>query len=317
MESIAEYGSDALRLGILASRSAGQNQAFSTTKVIAGRNFSNKLWNISRFILDKLGEGYRPTDPEPTSMADHWIIQRLTDAAQLVESQLADYRIAEASETVYHTIWDDVADWFIEASKIEDNKTMLVWVLENSLKLAHPFAPFVTETIWQTLWWKDSLLMKEAWPAATSYDKEAANTFGQLQELVSEIRFVSAELPVRDGHTLLFTDDILIAKNSQLIRHLAKLKDVSMDEQPHGLKLAVSGHEAWLAIEEKTLSKHRKSLESRLEDAKSRAVALEQRLSNTAYTEKAPALLVEQSRTQLEEQQALISRLETELSVIQ
>lgn len=315
MESIAEYGSDALRMGILAARSAGQNQAFSSAKVVAGRNFANKLWNVSRFILDKLGEGYKPTTPEPKSLADHWIIRQLSDAAATVDVQLADYRIAEASETVYHTIWDNVADWFIEAGKTEENLPMLAWVLETSLKLAHPFAPFVTETIWQTLWWKSTLVMKEAWPTTTSYDSAKAGEFEQLQALVTEIRFIAAELPVKGGHTLLFNGDMLIADNSQLIQHLAKLKDVALTEEPRGLRLAVSGREAWLDIDEKTLAKHRKALETRLETARQRVASLENRLSNETYTAKAPASLVEQSRQQLEEQKALVSRLETELAV--
>ncbi len=317
MESVAEYGSDALRMGILASRSPGQDQAFSVAKVVAGRNFANKLWNISRFIIDRLGEGYKPALPEPASLADHWIIRQLNTAAQTIDLQLAEYRISEASETVYHTIWDDVADWFIEASKTEENLPMLAWVLETSLRLAHPFAPFVTETIWQTLWWKSTLIMKESWPAAADYDPKTAETFEQLQALVTEVRFVAAELPLRGGHTLLFKDDLLVAENSQLIQHLARLKDVLVIEAPRGLRLAVSGREAWLDIDEKTLSKHRKALEARLADATKRVESLEGRLSNETYTSKAPALLVEESRQQLAEQQALVVRLKTELSVIQ
>jgi len=100
MEVIAEYGSDALRLGIVASRSAGQNQAFSTSKVVAGRNFCNKLWNIARFIEGKLGENYKPAAPVPASLADHWIIRELNAAAANIDKQLGAYRFAEASETV-------------------------------------------------------------------------------------------------------------------------------------------------------------------------------------------------------------------------
>lgn len=317
MESIAAYGSDALRMGVMASRSAGQNQAFSTAKVVAGRNFANKLWNVSRFIIDQLGEGYRPTPPEPESLADHWIIRQLSNAASQVDEHLAHYRFAEASETVYHTIWDDVADWFIEASKTEKNLPVLAWVLESSLKLAHPFAPFVTETIWQTLSWQSSLIMKESWPTAISYDAKSAEQFEQLQALITEIRFISLELPMKGGHTLLFNDDMLIADNSQLIQRLARLKDIELTEEPHGLKLAVVGREGWLAIDAETLTKHQKSLETRLQAAKERVSSLEGRLGNEAYTSKAPASLVEESRKELVEQQALVSRLETELSVTQ
>ena len=157
MEVIAEYGSDALRLGIVASRSPAQSQAFSTGKVLAGRNFCNKLWNVARFIQAQVGESQSVPQPNPQSMADHWIIGRLNAAAETIEGQLAAYRFAEAAETVYHVIWDEVADWYVEVSKKEQNLSMLAWVLDTSLRIAHPFSPFVTETIWQTLSWHSDI----------------------------------------------------------------------------------------------------------------------------------------------------------------
>src|SRR5690606_2544428 len=142
-----------------------QNQAFSTDRIVAGRNFCNKLWNIARFIENKLGDNYRPGLPEAKSLADHWIISELAQAKATIERTLEDFRFAEAGESVYHAIWDSVADWYIEASKDQDNPDLLAWVIDTSLKLAHPFAPFVTETIWQTLpWHEKSLLISEAWP---------------------------------------------------------------------------------------------------------------------------------------------------------
>jgi valyl-tRNA synthetase len=316
MESVAEYGSDALRMGMVAARSAGQNQAFSSAKVVAGRNFANKLWNIARFIEGKLGEGYKPTSPEPKSLADHWIVRQLNQAAATIDTQLADYRVAEASETVYHTVWDDVADWFIEASKTEDNPAMLAWVLEASLRLAHPFAPFVTETIWQTLGWRQGLLMKERLSAPLSYDDVAAGEFERLQMLIAEVRFVTGELPKKGGHTLLYWQDSLIADNREIVRHLAKLHAVEATDQPRGLRLAVSGREAWLDIDEKTLEKHKGALEERLKETRQRVEILEARLSNETYVSKAPAALVDESREQLAAQKALITRLEAELAVI-
>ena len=171
MELVAEYGSDALRLGIIASRSPGQHQAFSTDRVIAGRNFCNKLWNIARFITNKLGEEPNVGEPQPQSLADHWIIHELNTAKSTIERTLTSYRFAEASESLYHAIWDSVADWYIEASKSEDNPNMLAWVLTTSLKLAHPFAPFVTETIWQTLPWTNSLLINESLPTIPAFSR--------------------------------------------------------------------------------------------------------------------------------------------------
>lgn len=316
MESVAKYGSDALRLGIVASRSPGQNQAFSIQKVVAGRNFANKLWNIARFIQHNLGEGYRPITPEPKSLADHWIVRQLTNATGTIATQLDTYRIAEASETMYHTIWDDVADWYIEASKTEENLPMLAWVLETSLKLAHPFAPFVTETIWQTLPWRHGLIMKEHWPKTIEYSEVSASQFERLQALIAEVRFVTTELPVKGGHTLLYGQDSLIEDNINLVKNLSRLQAVTPTDQPRGLRLAVSGREAWLDVDEKTLAKHRKALETRLEATKQRITALSSRLENKSYIAKAPAALVEETRRDLEEQKTLLARLETQLSVI-
>lgn len=139
MEIVAEYGSDALRMGIIASRSAGQNQAFSTSKIVAGRNFCSKLWNIARYIQSRTGDDYQPQGVlRPITTADHWIIRQLNTAADTIEDHLTNYRFARAAETVYHTIWNDVADWYVEVSKKQDNVQMLAWVLDTSLKLVHP-----------------------------------------------------------------------------------------------------------------------------------------------------------------------------------
>jgi valyl-tRNA synthetase len=316
MELVAEYGSDALRLGLVASRSAGQDQAFSTSKVIAGRNFCNKLWNIARFIEDKLGEGYRTQPPQPTSLADHWIIRELNAAAADIDKQLTDYRFAEAGEAVYHAIWDNVADWFIEASKAQNNPSMLAWVLDTSLKIAHPFTPFVTETIWQSLEWHNDLLLQAAWPEAVAYDEIAAGEFERLQKLVIEARYVTAELPGNERYTLLYQQDTLIAENKELITHLARLKGVASTEQPRGLRLAASNREAWLDISKETMYEHQSNLEVRLAETRQFITTLEGRLANETYVSKAPTALVEESRAQLEAKKALVVRLQDELTVL-
>jgi valyl-tRNA synthetase len=316
METIAAFGSDALRLGIVANRSAGQNQAFSTDKVVAGRNFCNKLWNISRFVEEKLGEGYRGEAPMPTTMADNWIIQELNGAIVDIGQKIESYRFAEAGDAAYHIIWDSVADWFIEASKLEDNRSMLAWVLETSLKIAHPFAPFVTETIWQTLSWHTDLLIKTHWPEPIGYDEIAAAEFARLKDLITEARYVMSELPGRKRYDMLYQNDSLIADNTQLIQKLAKLKDVKFVDQARGLRLAASGREAWLDIPEKTLHAHQSNLEARLEEIRIYVKTLEARLANGVYTAKAPAKLVEETRTQLEHNNALIEHLVHELEII-
>lgn len=316
MEMLAEYGSDALRLGIVANRSTGQNQAFATSKIVAGRNFCNKLWNIARFIEGKAGEYYTPKAPTPKSLADHWIIRELNQAANEIGEQLTHYRFAEASEIVYHTIRDTVADWFVEASKIEDNIDMLTWVLDTSLKITHPFAPFVTETIWQSLTWHNDLLITTPWPEIKAYDEISAGEFEQLQLLVTELRFVIAELPGNEKYGLLYQNDSLIADNTELIKHLAKLKNVQETQQAHGLRLSLSNREAWLDISEKTLYEHQTNLEVRLTETRNTINTLEARLANDSYISKAPARLVDETRMQLAEQKVIIEHLERELELL-
>lgn len=316
METIASYGSDALRLGIVANRSAGQNQAFSIGKVIAGRNFANKLWNIARFIEDKVGDDHQPLKPKPKSLADHWIIRELSTASADIARQLEGYRFAEASDNMYHAIWDNVADWYVEAAKQQDNIDLLAWVLDTSLKLAHPFAPFVTETIWQTLAWHSDILMTTSWPIALDFDAIAASEFDRLQKLITEARFVSAELPGNTRYGLLYQDDGLIADNAELIKRLARLKEVTAVDQARGLRLASSGREAWLDVSAETLYQHQTNLEIRLAETLTTVKILSTRLANKSYTSQAPSQLVEESRQQLTEKQTLAVRLETELQVI-
>ncbi|MEO5950717.1 MAG: valine--tRNA ligase [Candidatus Saccharimonadales bacterium] len=316
MEIVAKYGSDALRLGIVASRSAGQNQAFSTGNVVSGRNFCNKLWNIARFTEDALGESYQPGPPEPTTLADHWIIRELNRSVADIDKQLAAYRFAEAGDSVYHAIWDNVADWYVESSKKQPDNAMLAWVLDACLTLAHPFAPFVTETIWQTLPWHTDLLVTTPWPTEIPYDDIAAAEFSRLQKLVVEARFVTAELPGNERYALLFQDDSLIADNADLIKHLAKLKDVTEIDQARGLRLASSGRDAWLDVSPDILYEHQTNLEVRLAETKAFIATLESRLGNETYVSKAPTRLVEESREQLESKKLLVERLENELNVL-
>lgn len=316
IELVTEYGSDALRLGLIASRSPGQNQAFSVDRVIAGRNFCNKLWNIARFIENKLGENYQPGNPVAKSLADHWIINELHTAKEAIGRTLDTYRYAEAGEAMYHAVWDSVADWYIEASKDQENPDLLAWVLDTSLKLAHPFAPFVTETIWQTLPWHTSLLIKEAWPEILPFNEIAAAEFGQLQKIVTETRFVATSLPGNDRYEFVYYADALIDDNRELLKRLAKLKDVQTTDQPKGLRLALANHDAWLNVPQETLEEHKENLEMRLATTHQEIKTLEGRLGNENYVAKAPASLVEESKKQLEEKQALVERLLRELELL-
>ncbi len=316
METVAKYGSDALRMGIIASRSAAQPQAFNTGKVVAARNFCNKLWNIARYTENLVGGRTPAASPQLQSLADHWIARQLDEAAQSLDRQIATYHFAEAGETIYHTVWDDVADWYIEASKVEQNIDMNAYVLDTILRLTHPFAPFLTETIWQALPWHDTILASETMPDRLEYDDIAAAAFGRLKDLVSEARYVVSELPGNKRYGLLYMDDSLVADNIELVKKLARVTSVEHVDQARGLRLAASGRDVWLDIDDETLYEHQANLEKRLAEERQHIRTLETRLANDNYVAKAPAALVEESRKTLREKQELITRLQNELQVV-
>ena len=303
-------------MGIIAGRAPAQHQAFNKGAVIAARNFCNKLWNIARFVEAQIGDEHQIVDLEPQTPADHWIIRQLNDAANNVAVRLEQYRFSEAADTVYHAIWDDLADWYIESSKTAINRPLLSWALATSLKIAHPFAPFVTETIWQTLNYTDGILMRDHWPTPEKFDPIAAEQFEQLKTLVAEGRWVIAELPGNKKYRLLYGNDNLIDENQDIVKHLMRLSSIKQTDQPKGLRLAVANREAWLDIDSETLYQHQENLEVRLAEARQKKTGLQKRLDNPTYLEKAPAYLVEETRQQLAEQEQIIARLVAELKVI-
>lgn len=229
---------------------------------------------------------------------------------------LDTYRFGDAGDAIYHAIWDDVADWYIEASKVNPDADMLVYVLETILKLAHPFAPFVTETIWQSLGWRDDILMTSSWPQKQDYDEIAAAEFKRLQKLVSEIRFVTAELPGNEKRDILYGDDSLIADNADLIKHHARVNSIAHTDVPRGLRLAASGRDVWVDIDAETLYEHQSNLEVRLAQTRHELKNLESRLANENYVKKAPPALVEESQKLAEQKRNQIARYVAELESI-
>jgi len=133
MKPIAEFGSDALRMGVVSARSPAQDQALLPDRVVTGRNFANKLWNIARYVEGRVGETEKTSELKITSLADHWIVSELVKAQTAIEDNLGNYRFAEAADVVYHAIWNSVADWYLEASKAEENIELLAWVLGTRL----------------------------------------------------------------------------------------------------------------------------------------------------------------------------------------
>ena len=346
MDLIAKYGSDAFRLGILRGRSAGMNQAFSENSVISGRNLCNKLWNISRLVQSIVDEAEAGTTspaehkdlaraarsvseghavPASASysndnMGEDWICREINQCLCDVADDMKSYRFSEAVETLYSTIWDKYADWFLESQKIYRNTGLLKVTLEHLLIALHPFAPFVTEAIWQNLSWTKGFIINQKWPEKLIYDPITAQQFETLIGIVSEVRATLQSLPGTNNakkYALMYDNDSIIEDNLLLIKNLTKVPAVTaLDGSPRGLRLALANHELYLDVPEKTVKDYKDALTEKILSVGRELDGLNARMMNPNYVDKAPAHLVKETRDAIKEKESLISRLKTQLTLI-
>ncbi len=208
LEIIDQYGADALRLTLATGNSPGNDMRFSDEKVSASRNFANKLWNASRFILMNIGDDEIPCElPAELALEDKWVISLVNKLAKDVTDNLEKFELGIAIAKLYDFIWDVFCDWYIEIAKIrlqkggaeaQGAKQVLVWVMDKILKLLHPFMPFITEEIWQTIPHDGESIMISAWPEfdeALSFTAEEAE-MERIMTAVRAIRNRRAEMNV-------------------------------------------------------------------------------------------------------------------------
>ena len=206
---IDEYGADALRFTLATGNSPGNDMRFSDEKVGASRNFANKLWNAARFILMNLGEDEKaPNIPDELALEDKWILSLFNKLTKEVTDNLDKFELGIAVQKLYDFIWDVFCDWYIEISKIRLNsgdekaaqsaRDMLVYIMSNTLKLLHPFMPFITEEIWQTLPHEGESIMISEWPVyKDEYDFSVEEQeMDRIMEAVRAIRNRRAEMNV-------------------------------------------------------------------------------------------------------------------------
>lgn len=319
IEIVSKYGSDALRLGLIASRSAGINQAFSTSKVMASRNLCNKVWNISRLVQDIVDKNPAKDDKiEMVNYGENWICDQINQTSHQLQKLIENYRFAEAGDLIYDLIWNKYADWFIETEKLWKNTNLLKSTLEQILKMLHPFAPFVTETIWQTLSWTEGMLISQQWPEDYKFDENRADNFAELIEIVSTIRSHYQALPGSGGYPIAFHDDPLMYANQLLIQHLTKAPCVpKIDaEAATGLHLAINNHNIYIQIPEDIHAKYKSNLEDRILKMGQEVITLEKRLDSPNYVTKAPKELVEETRRSLAEKKELLEKMKAELELV-
>ncbi len=232
LELMDDYGADGMRFGLMLQTTGTQDIRFAEDKLLAARNFANKIWNASRFVLMNLDEDFEPGAPEVSTVADAWILSRLADLAAKVDEGIATYQFGEVARALYDFTWSEFCDWYIEldktrlaaglppdASAVERAERLsaqrnLVFVLDTALRLLHPMMPFVTEEIWRRLpLAEDSTatgehadsLMVAAWPDAEALarfrDEGAERSVGKMLEIVVAVRAIRARyrIPPRQG----------------------------------------------------------------------------------------------------------------------
>ncbi|HVI60532.1 MAG TPA: valine--tRNA ligase, partial [Candidatus Saccharimonadales bacterium] len=312
MAKVEQYGSDAFRMGIISDESAGNNRPYDETKLVGARNFANKLWNIARYVEDTIGDQPDRAGAAPATAADHWVLSKLQQSQEKIWRDLDNYRFAEAYTSLYHFVWDDLADWYVEASKSAPNKPLLAYVLEQVLVIAHPFAPFLTETIWQTLKWEDdSILAARTLDKPLAHDKKLAGQFTEVQTIISETRFILKSLRV-SGVTLHYAATPVISDNAEIIKRLARLQAVAETDEGEGLALTASRYRCWLGIDADKARAYLKELAAKHSRQQAVIKQLEGRLKNKGYVDNAPAAVVRQTKDQLAAAKELLASIEAE-----
>lgn len=324
VEVIEKYGADTLRFMLITGNTPGNDMRFYWERVESARNFANKLWNASRFMLMNL-EGFDkdfiPNNSEYT-LADKWILSRYAHTAQSVTRQLENFELGEAARSLYEFIWNEFCDWYIELSKArlyddanqQQRKVaqyVLGYVLEHTLRLLHPFMPFITEEIWQHIPHEGNSIMTSVWPEDENakIDDTAESNMIAIMETIKAIRNMRAEVnaaPSKKSEVILhFTDRSLqsmVKDNEGYLQALASAETVSVwtddsNKPENAMAAVVKGIEIYLPLAglidvEKETARLTKEL-TKLEKEIDRLV---KKLSNEGFLAKAPADVVEKEK---------------------
>ncbi len=341
-----EYGTDALRFAITTGIAPGGDSRLSNEKMESGRNFANKLWNATRFVIRSI-EGDNPNleiDIKNLTVEDRWILSRLNRTIGTVQGLMRDFQFGEAEHQVHDFLWNEYCDWYIELSKTRLNTgdgqavspiPVLVHVIESSLRLLHPCMPFVTEELWQQLkqrlpegWQEKESIMISAYPEADEryYDAESERIIETVIEIVRSVRNARAQYNVENSKWIeaqVFGGELTEAleRYTKAIETLAKARPViitgSKEEMPSGDKvLAIVLKETEVVIPMESMvdiEAEKKRLQKEIDDSQAQADRLEVRLKDRNFVEKAPAVVVDKERQKREALLDKISRLKQQL----
>jgi len=321
LDLIPKYGTDAVRLSLLVGTTPGQDMKLSEDKIKDFRNFTNKLWNISRFVMMQMEDETQKTHGDKT-LADEWILSRLADVSASVTDKLTKYQFSAAGEALREFTWNDFADWYLEIAKIEKGKSEILREgLTTLLKLWHPFMPFVTESIWEHLG-AEELLMVEAWPELINASEGEVSNFEKVREIVTSIRRLRADYHIAPAQKLDCVIDAdldieaLIGENLSWMEALTRANISPKEEMPQGYAIEVIGStKVGIDIAGSIDVKAEiMKLEKEAEAIATYIMSTEKKLHNTDFLEKAPEQVVRDMSDKLqkakEEQAALDHRCE-------
>jgi len=341
LDMIKKYGTDALRFSIISITSQGQDVFLSENKFELGRNFANKLWNASRFILMNMKEEYIDVDlcvffkESDLSLPERWILSRLYSTLDNVERCLGEYKFNEAANIIYEFIWHEFCDWYIEIAKsaITERSAQIVLykVLEKSLRMLHPFMPFITEEIWQELpRSKDAAgdsIMIQPWPHTQKnmISNEAENDMKSLIEIITAIRNIRSAWniePRREMPALINIhdkkDEILLNKNMEMIKRLSRLSSLLVGKRPKPKNSAVSvigSYEVYVPLEGVIdIDKEKARLKKEEDKIGFEIKSISSRLKNKDFTSKAPEDVIEKQRVRKADLELQIKKLKDNLS---
>jgi len=331
LEMVDRFGADALRFNLVTGNSPGNDMRFYVERCEAMRNFANKIWNASRFVLMNLTIKENRL-PEKLELEDKWILSRLNRLISEVTENLDRYELGVAAQKIYDFIWDSYCDWYIELTKTritggsEEQKIaaqqVLCYVLTDTLKLLHPFMPFLTEEIYQALPHEGEFLMTSAWPVRRkelNFPQEES-AMEALMDLIRGVRARRAEMnvpPSRKAKLLIVSKSGDIFRQGEaFLKRLAWSDEIELAAEPpadlRGM-VSVATHEAraYIPLSQLVdLEQERQRIAKVKSKAEEECKRVEQKLSNPGFTAKAPAQVVEAERERLEKLRSLLSQLE-------
>ena len=347
-EGIASYGTDSMRFTFLSLASTGRDIKFDINRLEGYRNFCNKLWNASRYVLMNTEDQDCGLNNESVelSLADRWIISQLQRTSEQVSKALDEFRFDHASQALYEFIWNEYCDWYLELSKptLNDESTSeeakrgtrrtLLQVLESILRMAHPFMPFITEDIWQQVAPKagasGETIMLQLFPEAdqAKIDANAEADIDWLKGVIVAVRNIRGEMNISPGKALPAllhkgneTDKTRFEHYGGLLKSLAKLESLSWlaaDQEPPMSSIQLVGEMqvlvpmAGLIDKDAEIARLQKEVDKRQQEIK----RVEGKLSNPKFVDRAPADVVAKEKAKIDEHQAALSELETQLEKI-